>query len=142
MSKRDRTAASAGAWAPQGAFARLLPALRASVAGFAHATRDEAAFRSELVGSALLVPLAVLLPVSALERLVLVLTMLLVIVVELLNSAIEATVDRISTDHHPLSGQAKDLGSAAVALALAMSVAAWVVIAGPVAAAWVRAGCP
>ena len=57
--------------------------------------------------------------------------MLLVMVVELLNSAIEATVDRIGTERHPLSGLAKDLGSAAVALALLMSIACWVVVAGP-----------
>jgi diacylglycerol kinase (ATP) len=57
--------------------------------------------------------------------------MLLVMVVELLNSAIEATVDRIGTERHPLSGLAKDLGSAAVAVALLMSIACWIVIAGP-----------
>ena len=88
---------------------RLVGALRNSVAGLRHAARNEAAFRQELVVAALL----------------------LVLVVELLNSAIEATVDRIGPERHPLSGLAKDLGSAAVAIALVMSIACWVVIAGP-----------
>ena len=62
-------------------------------------------------------PVALLLPVAPIERLVLVLSILFVLVVELLNSAIEATVDRISAEHHPLAGQAKDMGSAAVLVA-------------------------
>lgn len=121
-----------------GAFARLRPALRASLAGVCHAARDEAAFRSEVVMTVLLTPLAAALPVSAFQRLFLVLTMLFVIVIELLNSAVETTVDRISMDRHPLSGQAKDLGSAAVAVAILMSAASWLVIAGPVVVEWLR----
>jgi len=110
---------------------RLAGALRCSLAGLRHAARNEAAFRQELVLSALLLVPAIALPVARVERLVLILSMLLVMVVELLNSAIEATVDRIGTERHPLSGLAKDLGSAAVAVALVMSLACWVVIAGP-----------
>ena len=116
--------------------ARLAGALRYSIAGFRHASRHEAAFQQEVLVTLLLVPAAVLLPVPTLDRLILVLSMLLVIVVELLNSAIEATVDRISAERHPLAGQAKDMGSAAVLLALLMSALCWVVIAGPVVAAW------
>ena len=78
--------------------ARLAGALRYSIAGFRHATRHEAAFQQELLVSLLLLPAAVLLPVPTLDRLILVLSMMLVIVVELLNSAIEATVDRISAE--------------------------------------------
>jgi diacylglycerol kinase (ATP) len=114
-----------------GGLGRLVGALRCSVAGLRHAMRNEAAFRQELVVSVLLLVPAIALPVARLERLVLVLSMLLVMVVELLNSAIETIVDRISTERHPLSGLAKDLGSAAVALALVISVACWVVVAGP-----------
>ena len=110
---------------------RLVGALRCSVAGLRHAARNEAAFRQELVLATLLLAPAIALPVTRLERLVLILSMLLVMVVELLNSAIEATVDRIGAERHPLSGLAKDLGSAAVAIALVMSLACWVVIAGP-----------
>ena len=119
--------------------ARLAGALRYSIAGFRHATRHEAAFQQEVLLFLLLLPAAVLLPVPTLDRLLIVLSMLLVIVVELLNSAIEATVDRISIEHHPLAGQAKDMGSAAVFLSVVMSVVCWVVIAGPVVVAWFAA---
>ena len=115
---------------------RLVGALRYSLAGFRHAALTEAAFRQELVAFAVLLPLAVALPVPVLERLALVLSMLLVMAVELLNTAIETTIDLVSADHHPLAGQAKDLGSAAVFVALAMSAACWAVIAGPLALAW------
>lgn len=116
--------------------ARLAGALRYSIAGFRHAARREAAFQQELLVALLLLPAVLLLPVSALERLILVLSMLFVLAVELLNSAIEAAVDRISAERHPLAGQAKDMGSAAVFVALAMSLLCWTVIAGPVIAAW------
>ena len=116
--------------APAG-LGRLAAAFRCSLSGFRHAARHEAAFRQELLAAAVLFAPAILLPVGRLERLVLVLSMLFVIAVELLNSAIEATVDRISTERHPLSGIAKDLGSAAVAVALVMSLLCWIVIAGP-----------
>ena len=116
--------------------ARLAGALRYSIAGFRHATRHEAAFQQEVLLFLLLLPAAVLLPVPTLDRLVIVLSMLFAIVVELLNSAIEATVDRISAERHPLAGQAKDMGSAAVFVALVMSLLCWAVIAGPVIAAW------
>jgi diacylglycerol kinase (ATP) len=116
--------------------ARLAGALRYSIAGLRHAARREAAFQQELLVALLLLPAVLLLPVSALERLILALSMLFVMAVELLNSAIEATVDRISSERHPLAGQAKDMGSAAVCIALAMSALCWAVIAGPVIAAW------
>jgi diacylglycerol kinase (ATP) len=66
------------------------------------------------------------------EKIVLLATVLLMLIVELLNSAIEATVDRVSTERHPLSGRAKDLGSAAVFIAVLLMVTAWTLIAGPV----------
>lgn len=138
MDRGDPAAVAGTDTRQQGPFARLRPALRASLAGLAHAARDEAAFRSEVAMAAILTPLAVVLPVPAIERLLLVLSVLFVIVVELLNSAVEATVDRISMDRHPLSGQAKDLGSAAVAVAIGMSAASWIVIAGPVVVGWIR----
>lgn len=110
-----------------------------SLAGFRHALRHEASVRQELAVFALLVPVAILLPVDGLSRLVLVLSMGLVLVVELLNSAIEATVDRISLERHPLAGRAKDLGSAAVFTAIGMSALCWGVIAGPVLVQWLSA---
>ena len=124
---------------PSLGLARLPDAARYSLAGLCHAARHEAAFRQELLGAVVLTSLAIVLPVGLLEKLLLVLSMLFVLVVELLNSAIEATVDRISTERHPLSGQAKDLGSAAVAIALLMSALSWLAIAGPVLVTWLHA---
>ena len=115
---------------------RIVNAFGYSCAGLRHAMRNETAIRQELIALVVLVPAAVLLPVSALERLLLVLSMMLVLLTEFLNSALEAAIDRISLERHPLSGQAKDLGSAAVGVALLMSAACWAVIAGPVVARW------
>ena len=123
--------------APSGS--RLLAAWRCSIAGFRQAFAHEAAFREEVVALAVLTPLALWLPVPRTERLLLVASMLLVLAVELLNSAIEATVDRISLERHPLSGQAKDLGSAAVAVALLISALCWGVIGGPLLVGWLAA---
>ena len=116
----------------RGGFRRLSSALRYSYAGFRHAFRHEAAIREELMVLAILVPVSTALPVSNLEHLILVLTMMLVVLVEFLNSAIESTVDRISLERHPLAGQAKDLGSAAVFIAVLMWGLSWLVIVGPV----------
>ena len=115
---------------------RLLNASRNSLAGLRHALANEAAMREELIGCIVMTPVALLLPVPALERLLLVLSMLLVLLTEFVNSAIEAAIDRISLERHPLSGQAKDLGSAAVAVALVMTALCWIVIAGPVLLRW------
>ncbi len=115
---------------------RLAGALRYSVAGLRHAASGEAAFQQELVVVLVLSPVALSLPLAGLERALLILSMLFVLLVELLNSAIEATVDRISAERHPLAGQAKDLGSAAVFVALLMSAIAWLVIAGPPIGRW------
>ncbi len=102
---------------------RILNATGYSLAGLRAAYRGEAAFR-QLV----LLPLACLLDVSRAERVLLMLTPLLALVVELLNSAIEAVVDRISLNLHPLSKQAKDMGSAAQLLALLIIALTWALI--------------
>jgi diacylglycerol kinase (ATP) len=117
---------------------RLISAFRNSVAGFRHAYATEDAFRQELLALALAVPLSLLLPVTALEHLMLVLSMIFVLVVEILNTAIESTVDRIGFERHPLAGKAKDLGSSAVLLSLVMTGLCWAVIAGPVLVRWMR----
>jgi diacylglycerol kinase (ATP) len=106
--------------------------VRYSLQGLGDACRREAAFRQELALAAVLVPAALLLPFSAVERVLLIGSLLLVLIVELLNSAIEATVDRISLDDHPMAARAKDLGSAAVMLTLALALITWAGIAGPV----------
>lgn len=111
---------------------RIGKALRYSLQGLTHAIRYEAAFRQELMVA---IPAMIglwFLPLSMVEKIVLLGTVLIVLIVELLNSAIEATVDRVSTERHPLSGRAKDLGSAAVLLAVILMTLAWIVLAGPV----------
>ena len=105
--------------------ARIVQALFNSLAGLADAWRHESAFRQEVALAAVLLPVALWLDVSVAERCLLVLTVLLVLVVELLNSGVEAAIDRISFDRHDLSKRAKDFGSAAVLVALAMLVFVW-----------------
>ena len=112
---------------PRGA-ARLFKAFGASGRGFRGAFRDEAAFRQELALAAAVIPAGMLLGRTGVERALLVAPMLLVLVVELVNSAVEATVDRIGLEHHELSGLAKDLGSAAVLLALILMAVVWILV--------------
>ena len=110
---------------------RIFAAFQYSMAGFRTAWKSEHAFRQELM---LAVPgaiLALALPVTPLEKLALIAVLVLVLIVELLNSAIEAVVDRISFERHPLSKNAKDFGSAAVFLALALAGATWAMILCP-----------
>ncbi len=109
--------------------AHVLDAYRYSLKGLRAAWRHEVAFRQEIALAALLLPLALWLGTNASERALLIGSVVIVIVVELLNSAIEAIVDRISTELHPLSGQAKDLGSAAVMLSMLLCLSCWVMIA-------------
>jgi diacylglycerol kinase (ATP) len=114
-----------------GGLGRIVSAAGYSWAGFRHAVLREPAIRDELILLVILTPIAVAIHVTSVERLILVLLMLLVILVEFLNSAIEAAVDRVSTEKHPLAARAKDLGSAAVFMALMMSALSWLMIAGP-----------
>ena len=107
---------------------RIMAATGYSIAGLQAAWRHEHAFRQELIVGAVLTIVALLLPVSAFQKLVLVASMVLVLIVELINSAIEAVVDRVSLERHPLSKNAKDFGSAAVMLAVLISCAAWAVV--------------
>ena len=104
---------------------RLLRATVYSVQGFVHAFRHEAAFRQELALTVVLVPAALWLGRDIIERAMLVAVLFFVLVVELLNSAVEAAVDRHGDEHHELSGAAKDLGSAAVFVSLTIVVVVW-----------------
>ncbi len=110
---------------------RILAAMGYSIDGLRAAWRHEHAFRQELIVVVPGVVIALLLPVSPLEKIALVAVMLLVLIVELLNSAIEAVVDRVSLESHPLSKNAKDLGSAAVLLACVLAAATWAVVLYP-----------
>jgi len=107
---------------------RLINATRYSMDGFAAAARHEDAFRQELILAAILIPLGLWLGKSGIERALLVGSVLVVLIVELLNSAVEATVDRVSLDDHSLAKRAKDIGSAAVMMSLVMLAATWLLI--------------
>lgn len=109
--------------------ARLRNALGYSMHGLAAAFRHEGAFRAEVLLACVLVPLAFVVSDEALARALLIASMLLVMVTELLNSAVEATVDRISAEHHELAKRAKDIGSAAVFIALINLAVVWILIA-------------
>lgn len=111
---------------------RLVNAFFYSISGLVDAFRYESAFRQEIVLAIVLVPIACFIPVAPAHRVLLIASVLLVLVVELLNSSIEAAVDRIGFDTHRLSKRAKDLGSAAVLLALCVLVVTWGLLAVPV----------
>jgi diacylglycerol kinase (ATP) len=107
---------------------RIYTAFWYSIDGFRSAWKHEHAFRQEagvfVVGSLV----ALLLPVSAFEKLLLIGVLMLILIVELINSSIEAVVDRVSLERHPLSKNAKDFGSAAVLLSCVLAIAAWAVV--------------
>ena len=104
---------------------RVVKALGYSIDGIASAWRTEAAFRQEALLAIVLVPVACILPVPVLHRALLVGGVLMVLMIELLNSSIEAAIDRISLDHHPLARKSKDTGSAAVLLAITITTLLW-----------------
>ena len=107
---------------------RVCPSCGYSLHGFSSAFRHEDAFRQEALLAAALVPIALVLNVSGTGKALMIGSVLLVLIVELLNSAIEAAVDRISLDKHRLSKRAKDIGSAAVFVALVNVVAVWALV--------------
>lgn len=121
-----------------GGFKRIVYALHNSWSGLRLAIQVESAFRQELILCLVLIPLALWLPLSGLERAVLLATTFLVLIVELLNSSLEAAIDRISLERHRLSKRAKDLGSAAVLIALFLCLLTWALIAGPTILALLR----
>jgi diacylglycerol kinase (ATP) len=104
---------------------RLLNALGYSCAGLREAFRNEDAFRQEVLLASVLVPLAFFLEQGNIERVLMIACVFLLLIVELLNSAVEATVDRISLDDHRLAKRAKDIGSAAVLISLLNLVVVW-----------------
>ncbi|MBF0418059.1 MAG: diacylglycerol kinase [Magnetococcales bacterium] len=108
---------------------RVIHAAGYSWLGFQAAWRHEAAFRQELIGVMLLMPFGFWLGGNAVQRSLLLGSLLVVLIVELLNSAVEAVVDRIGPERHPLSGRAKDLGSSAVFVSLALAVLIWGLVA-------------
>ncbi len=110
---------------------RVIRATGFSMQGLKAAWTHEAAFRQELILAAIMLPIALLVEVTTVERVLLILGLFMVLIVELLNSAIEAVVDRISDELHPLSGRAKDRASAAVFMSLCFCGLTWAIILVP-----------
>jgi diacylglycerol kinase (ATP) len=104
---------------------RLINAIGYSFSGLAEAVRNEDAFRMELAVAAIALPVGLWLGPTGIAKALLVGSILLVLIVELLNSAIEAVVDRVSLENHPLAKRAKDIGSAAVMLSIVNAAAVW-----------------
>jgi diacylglycerol kinase (ATP) len=127
----ERDVAERSAFKGKTGLARLFKAFLHSCDGLAAAFRHESAFRQALVLAAILIPTSLFLPVTPVECALLIASMLLVLVVELLNTGIEAAIDRISFEQHPLSKRAKDAGSAAVMLSLVLLGSVWAVILLP-----------
>ncbi|MEY3057850.1 MAG: hypothetical protein RI941_573 [Pseudomonadota bacterium] len=107
---------------------RAIHATKNSWNGLIFAYQEESAFRQELVLLVLLTPVALLLPVSVIEKALMIGALLMVLAIELLNSSVEAAIDRISFEHHDLSKRAKDFGSAAVMLALLIAFIIWAAV--------------
>ena len=107
---------------------RIVRAFGYSAQGLMHAWREEAAFRQELLLSLVAIPAGLYLGRNGIERALLIAPMLLILIVEILNSAVEAVVDRAGTERHPLAGMAKDMGSAAVMLSFVLLGAIWLLI--------------
>ncbi|MFD2722453.1 diacylglycerol kinase [Ignatzschineria indica] len=108
--------------------ARIVAATQYSLRGLQAAYRNEEAIRQELWAGIVIVPLAFLIADSGVELALLLGSAILIFLMELVNSAIESVVDRISLEHHPLSGQAKDIGSALVMVALLLFATVWLAI--------------
>ena len=115
---------------------RAWHAAKNSWCGIVYAFEEESAFRQELALLMVLMPIAFFLPVTPLEKCALIASLMMVLVVELLNSSVEAAIDRISFDHHDLSKRAKDFGSAAVMLTLLIAALLWITICAPLVINW------
>ncbi|WP_340621386.1 diacylglycerol kinase [Xenorhabdus siamensis] len=109
---------------------RIIKAVRYSAKGIKAAWQNEAAFRQEVILAVLAIIVVFSFDFGLLERLFLISSVILVVIVEVLNSAIEAVVDRIGSEYHELSGRAKDMGSAAVFLAVILALSIWITIIG------------
>ena len=109
-------------------FRNFFSSLRFSVEGFLTALKLEPSFREDLIFAIILVPFAIILPVNAVSTAVMIAALFLIIIVELLNSAIEWTIDYISTEKHPLAKRAKDMASAAVFLSYLNCMVVWLII--------------
>jgi len=131
MPERNDSEPERSAFKGKTGLARLCRAFLHSWDGLSAAFRHESAFRQALLLAAILIPTSFLVPVVPVERALLIASALLVLVVELVNTGIEATIDRVSLERHPLSKRAKDAGSAAVLVSLVLLASVWAVILLP-----------
>ncbi len=123
----EANGAAVDRYKPRG-MTRIVRALASSLRGLRGAFREEAAFRQELALALIVIPLGLWLGHGATERVLLTAPVVLILIVELLNSAIEATVDRIGFERHALAGLAKDIGSAAVLMSFVLLVLVWLIV--------------
>lgn len=118
----------------------FVASIRYSINGFVEALRLEPSFREDLLFVVLLVPFAVILPINAVSTALMIASLFLILIVELLNSAIEWVIDYLRPEHHPLAKRIKDMGSAAVFVSYINCVIVWVILLWPSNAVWERIG--
>ncbi len=121
-------------------FRNFIASIRYSIEGFGAAMKHEPSFREDLLFAILLVPFAIILPVNAVSTALMVASLFLIIIVELLNSAIEWIIDYLRPERHPLAKRIKDMGSAAVFLSYLNCIAIWMIILWPSSGVWKRLG--
>src|SRR3954471_9567047 len=121
-------------------FTNFISSVRYAIEGFFAAFKHEPSFREDLIFAVLLVPLAVILPVNAVSTALMIASLILILIVELLNSAIEWVIDYIRPEIHPLAKRIKDMASAAVFLSYINCVAVWVILLWPDNGVWRRIG--
>lgn len=107
---------------------RPLKAIYCAICGLKSAFKDETAFKQEVFVSIVAIPLALIFGANAIEKVILISSLFLVLLVEIINSGLEALVDRVSLEYHPLSKKCKDLGAAAVLLSIINAIAVWTII--------------
>jgi diacylglycerol kinase (ATP) len=119
-------------------FRNFIYSVRYSIEGFVAAFKHEPSFREDLLFAALLVPLAIILPLNAVSTALMIASLILILIVELLNSAIEWIIDYLRPERHPLAKRIKDMASAAVFLSYINCVAVWVILLWPDNGVWNR----
>lgn len=119
-------------------FRNFIASVRYSIDGFFAALKHEPSFREDLIFAILLVPLAIILPVNAVSTAVMIASLILILIVELLNSAIEWIIDYLRPEHHPLAKRIKDMASAAVFLSYINCIVVWTIMLWPSNAVWRR----
>ena len=119
-------------------FRNFIASIRYSIDGFFAACRHEPSFREDLIFSILLVPLAIILPVNAVSTGLMISSLILILIVELLNSAIEWVIDYLRPERHPLAKRIKDMASAAVFLSYINCIVVWTIMLWPSNAVWRR----